>query len=417
MMRLTYLQFLLAVVIGSIVGCGPRAETQPVSGEAAREPQRSSDQVSTSSEDDVPETRVTTPPAPPLSLSVPAEPPKEFGDNDLSTFPTHVLAAAAKEYVGESNFDTAVQLQHWSVTNGDGDSGLYNLACYYSLADNVEGALYWLQMAAAKEGVDADWALRDSDLVNVRRDSRWNQMNQFLRQYNRYWQGSDHNETTLILPAGYQRSEALTAVVGLHGMGSRARHFVEDSFQELADSMHVAFVGVSGTVPRGPATFVWSEDPQLDLARIDAALAEVSDRLTVASGKVILFGFSQGAMMAAEIAARHPDRFAGALAMSPGGNGDPTTGSLGRLPAHAKQGYVCVCGADEHPGNVAMTKQYADDMRQLKARVEHHPYPNVAEHSFPPDFYERLPAWIAFISDPDATEVAKAESNPDSVDE
>lgn len=99
--------------------------------------------------------------------------------------------------------------------------------------------------------------------------------------------------------------------------------------------------------------------------------------------------------------------------MSPGGNGEPSTGSLTSAPAHARQGYVLVCGADEHPGNVRMTAEYAAHALRLQARVEHHPYPGMSEHAFPPDFLERLPAWIAFITDPSATEVAAAEPNPE----
>jgi predicted esterase len=145
--------------------------------------------------------------------------------------------------------------------------------------------------------------------------------------------------------------------------------------------------------------FAWSGDPQRDRERIEAALAELRDRLKPVQGKIMLFGFSSGAVIAVEIAARDPERFAGALVMSPGGF-EPATGKLAPSDSHGRQGYVMVCGADENPGNVEKAAVYARDMERLGARVFHHAYPDVSQHALAPDFQEQLPAWIGFMLDP-----------------
>ncbi|PHS15989.1 MAG: hypothetical protein COA78_04335 [Blastopirellula sp.] len=342
---------------------------------------------------------VTEAPLLSLQFKKPSTPNKKFEGNDLSTYDAKVLASEAYQSVLKKEYDKAVQFQYWSVANTDGEEGLYNLACYYSLKTDVEASFYWMKIAAQKEGVDADWAVDDPDLRSIRRDSRWPYVRQYLRKYNQYWSISDIQETTLIVPAGYDGISEIPVMIGLHGMGSRAKSFVDEDYQEYADELNIAFVGVSGTVPRGPTSFVWSEDHEKDLQRVNRALREVSDRLKPAKGKLILFGFSQGAMMSAEIAARHPDDYAGAIIMSPGGGFSPATGRLSAEEAHKRQGYIVVCGAEEHPGNVSNTRKYASHMKRLNARVKERLYQDVSDHAFPPDYYEQLPSWIEFILD------------------
>lgn len=341
---------------------------------------------------------------PTLAVSIPRPnaPSKLFGEHDLSVLDSGNLAGNALQYSNDGDYSDAVQLQYWSVMNSEESTGQYNLACFYSLAGDVESSLFWLQEAAEKQGVDAGWAGTDSDLANVRADSRWSQVMNFLQRYNDYWQVSDHHETSLIVLTGYMFGQPIPLVIGLHGMGSRAKSFVDEEFQTWADEMNVAFVGVSGTIPRGPTSFVWSEDPSKDLKRVLNAINEVSDRVTPKDGALVLFGFSQGAMMAAEIAARQPNLFCGALVMSAGGEGWPMVAEVSTDAKHQRQGYVVVCGAQEARGNVVMAKLYADQLSNLKSRVIHKPYAGVSDHSFPPDFNEMFRKWIRFIQDPSA---------------
>ena len=55
-----------------------------------------------------------------------------------------------------------------------------------------------------------------------------------------------------------------------------------------------------------------------DAAHIRRALAGLKDKLTVTPGQNVLFGFSQGAQMAFEVAFANPAEYAGAIVMSPG---------------------------------------------------------------------------------------------------
>jgi predicted esterase len=203
----------------------------------------------------------------------------------------------------------------------------------------------------------------------------------------------------LVLPEGYKKGTPIGVLVGLHGLGHRPDGFVdEDTYQSFADELNMAIVGVSGTVPTGRRSFVWSEDPPTDARQIRRALDDVSDRLTIKPGHLIAFGFSQGAQMGFEIAFQNPDEYLGAIVMSPG-----TTKRFFRLnkltpsPRNRRQAFVCLCGAEEAPGNVAFTREDAEFARKAGSRVELKLYEGMDRHAFPPDFAESLVRWARFI--------------------
>ena len=181
--------------------------------------------------------------------------------------------------------------------------------------------------------------------------------------------------------------------VWLHGFGADPEIA---GYQDLATELGIAFLGVSGTVPHGPSSFAWANDHAKDQRRIDAAFAEVEDRLKPEAGKIALFGFSQGAATSAELSALHPGRYAGAIVMSPGSQ-KPSW-----LPDAPKEGtdsltYVIACGAGEHPGNVKRSLFYARGLERLGAKVKQKLYAEQDRHTFPPDFEEMFPAWLKEI--------------------
>jgi predicted esterase len=288
-----------------------------------------------------------------------------------------------------------VQLQHWAVVKGDGS--LYDLARYYSLAGAVESAFYWLQRAALEEGVDAAHAGEDPDLIPLRMDSRWLAFSGFLTECNTYSAAGGPQDIVLILPKGYSKGPGIPVVVGLHDRGGNPKAFIGPAYQALADRLGVAFVGVSGALPRGKRSFAWSPDPAKNAARIDAALQGVADRLTVQPGRIVALGFAQGGQAAAEVAVRYPEKYAGAVVLSPGGLDQPRPEAFQARPGTEKQGYIVACGAKEHPDTVALTDEYALFLRRTGARVRQKAYEGVSEHALPPDYWEALPQWLGFI--------------------
>jgi predicted esterase len=337
----------------------------------------------------------------PLQLLAPLPPASNIGQTDLTKLDPRVLRATAHQFYEKGQYRLALQFQYQSVVKEQ--VGQYDLACYYARIGDVPGALYWLQDAAREDGVDVDHSSQDIDLVEVRKDPRWPKLRAYLRACQRYWESSGYSETSLVLPQNAASETPMRVFIGLHGFGHNAQEFVgAERYQALADQLGAAFLGVSGTRCRGKHTFVWSEDPAQDLARIDAALKEVAERLTPAEGQLVLFGFSQGGMVSAELAGRHPQRFAGAILLSPGSVSNLPDFQLAPQDENRRQGLVAVCGAGEHPSTVNRTKRYAVLYENQGRRVYLKLYPGMNQHTLPPDFSEKFPIWCKFVLDPAA---------------
>jgi pimeloyl-ACP methyl ester carboxylesterase len=394
------------LIFATLAGCQdqaapppPEAAPPPPEKAAIQEPAPKREQApkrEASSAGTMLEAKVTAKPKPPLTIQPPPPPPKIFQGKDLTQIKGSQLAGAALQLSNSKRYLDAVQLQYWSTVADD--DGRYNLACFEALAGDKDAAFYYLQEAAIKDGVDAEWAREDSDLVSLRSDPRWAQIRPYLDACGAYWAVSGHHQTLLALPDGYKAGTPIGALVWMHGRGSNPDGLLDD-LQRSANELGMAIVGVSGTVPRGLHSFVWSEDPIKDAERVRIALKEVSDRLTVKPGQLVLFGFSQGAQMAFEVAFRFPDEFRGAIVISPGTSKSVDLAGLVPGPKNQVQGFVCLCGAKELPGNVANTQQDYDFAKKAGSRIELRLQEGQERHSFPTDFAAKFAGWVRFVLD------------------
>lgn len=170
-----------------------------------------------------------------------------------------------------------------------------------------------------------------------------------------------------------------------------------EAMQKHADALGAVIVGFPATTDLGDDTQQWSEEPVADHAYIQARLKALAPKVNLDLKRVGLFGFSQGAMVAADLATLYPESYLGAILMSPGGMGGPKVSET-RLPRHSRQVYFCFCGADEHEGNVGLTKAYAAHLEQaLNSKVTLKLYEGVSKHTRPADFMEKFPAWMGAI--------------------
>ena len=169
------------------------------------------------------------------------------------------------------------------------------------------------------------------------------------------------------------------------------------ALQKHADKLGAVIIGFPGTTDLGDGTQQWSEEPGADHAYIQARLNAISKTNRIDLTRVGLFGFSQGAMVAADLATLYPESYCGAILMSPGGMGPPKVAET-KLPAHSNQVFYCFCGAQEHPRNVGLTKAYATHLdKVLGAHVTLKLYEGVSKHARPADFMEQFPDWMGAI--------------------
>jgi phospholipase/carboxylesterase len=140
--------------------------------------------------------------------------------------------------------------------------------------------------------------------------------------------------------AGDEPSSAQAAIIMLHGRGATA-----DSILNLATELEQSGFAFLAPQAAGNSWYPFSflapiEKNEPDMSSALAAVAGVLTRLEEAGippKQVILLGFSQGACLATEFAARHARRYGGVVGLSGGLIGPPGTprqygGSLAGTP-------------------------------------------------------------------------------------
>lgn len=143
-----------------------------------------------------------------------------------------------------------------------------------------------------------------------------------------------------VIRAGAPLGTARAAMILVHGRGASAEGMLglADAF-EARDIAYVAPQARSGSwYPQSFMAPIAQNEPHLSnaLKTLSDVVADV-ERQGVASNKIVLLGFSQGACLALEFAARNARRFGGIVGLSGGLIGPEGTprnyrGSLGGTP-------------------------------------------------------------------------------------
>jgi len=328
---------------------------------------------------------------PPFALKSPPPPARMYGDMDLSAMEPDELYRNADKLYRSGKYTQAAHFQHWYYQKTK--SGLYTLACFFGCANEVETSIFFLQETGLHEGCDPEWAAADNDLQFVHADPRWPKLKLFLDSCATYWRKSVKPQVPVVYPKSYKPGTPTSVMVGLHGLGDSSNNFVGDHYQELADELGIVIVGVSGTHANGPTSFSWSEHTQHDARHVLNALASV-DKLNIKKGRIGLFGFSQGAQMSFEIAAKYPAQFCGAIALSPGSQSRRGILRMKAVDENKNQHFIFIAGAGEHPSTVRAARHGNEWAEKSHAKSQLLIYEKQRTHAFPSDFNERIAPWI-----------------------
>lgn len=179
--------------------------------------------------------------------------------------------------------------------------------------------------------------------------------------------------------AGAPLAKARGAMILLHGRGATA-----ESILDLAD--FIPHPGLAYLAPQA-ADYAWypysfleplsRNEPYLSsaLATVDRLVAEI-EAAGIPAARIVLAGFSQGACLAAEYAARHAQRFGGLLIFSGGLIGPDGTprdypGSLDGTPA------LLGCSDADPYIPVGRVRQTATLFERMGAAVDLRIYPRM----------------------------------------
>ncbi|MCU0496070.1 MAG: alpha/beta hydrolase [Anaerolineae bacterium] len=129
------------------------------------------------------------------------------------------------------------------------------------------------------------------------------------------------HENTPVYQTGTKLQDAKSAMILIHGRGATAQSILELGNEWQTDRMAlIAPQAAGGTwYPNRFIAPIESNEPALSsgLAKIATLLTEIH-AAGIAPDQVILLGFSQGACLALEYAARNPQRYGGVIGLSGG---------------------------------------------------------------------------------------------------
>lgn len=181
------------------------------------------------------------------------------------------------------------------------------------------------------------------------------------------------------LTAGPQPEQADATLIFLHGRGATAENIL---------SLHeeINLPGLAAIAPQAahctwyPQSFlapIEANQPHLDsaLRRLESLVTGLLAR-GIQSEKIGLLGFSQGACLATEFAARHPRRYGAIIGLTGGLVGPPGTpreypGSLNDTPV-----FLGTSDPDPHVP-FERVQETADVLRRMGAKVELRRYPGM----------------------------------------
>jgi len=149
-----------------------------------------------------------------------------------------------------------------------------------------------------------------------------------------------------ILTAGPEPEKAAGTLVLLHGRNASAHDMIA-LYRELADERFAAMAPQAALNTWYPNSFlapIAANQPWLDsaLERVESIVAEVLAR-KVASKRIVVMGFSQGACLTLEFVARHPRRYGAIIGLTggligPAGTPRKYPGSLAETPVFLGSG-------------------------------------------------------------------------------
>jgi predicted esterase len=222
-----------------------------------------------------------------------------------------------------------------------------------------------------------------------------------------------------VVAAGRPAGEAAAAVILVHGRGATAESMLDlAAALERPDLAYLAPQAAADTrYPRSwyPQSFMAplaANEPGLSSAL--GVLAGLVERLAAAGvppARTVLLGFSQGACLALELAARQPRRYGGLIGFSGGLIGPPGTPRDGLGPAGAPgadppegplAGTPVFLGCSDRDPHVpkARVDETAEALARLGARVTERIYPGMG-HTVVADEIAVARAMLALLA-PDA---------------
>jgi predicted esterase len=189
------------------------------------------------------------------------------------------------------------------------------------------------------------------------------------------------HESMPVISTGAPLAQARAAMILLHGRGATAEDILTLSFDFAVPDI-AYFAPQAADYAWYPARFIepiQRNQPHLDsaLATVDALIKQIQATSTLGLAQIIIGGFSQGACLALEYAARNPARYGAVLAFSGGLIGE--TLEAQRYPADGFAGTPIFVGCSDIDPHIPLDRVQASakHLSGMGAQVTERIYPRM----------------------------------------
>jgi len=264
----------------------------------------------------------------------------------------------------------------------------YEIARLFTAWDEPELGQSWLERAVAG-GYWSEWRLqRDGVLAPLRTRPGFAELVQRARANYDAALPSLLGMTVVRRPAGSAPAEGWPLLVCLHGYGTDHNDLV--SVAEVAATEGFVAITISGYQPVSPGRHAWPNEGPAIATYIKEVLEPFRSDPDCDAERVFTTGFSQGGLVATYLVATEPERFRGALPISP-------AGPLSVPAPHAARPLFVLYGAAEGAGVHDNVRRFRAEFEQRggRVRVETH----AGGHELPAGWSDAVRRGLTFLRD------------------
>jgi len=281
----------------------------------------------------------------------------------------------------------------------------YNLACFYSLKNEKEAALFYLRRAAEnREYFPSNFEnqLRtDSDMNNIRDTEAFKEiLGTRSRPQPAVDDAAGADETVeftwkVTLPPSHDSGKATPLIVALHHYhGNMGR--TTERWQQAAAEVGAILLTPQGTVKLGDGMYHWGRDLDLVERNVMMAINKVMDEHKIDQRHIVLGGFSQGGWATWGIALRNPEAFCGIIPVC-GSARAVSDDAFNRDGVDKMRAWVML-GEDENSNVIDSNEGAAAKLRERGAKVKLKTYEGVG-HGYPVNRDVELIKALKFVMD------------------
>lgn len=294
----------------------------------------------------------------------------------------------------EAALSLAQQMLEVALPNARGPVH-YNIACLHALLGHKDEAFEALDRSVAAGMTDVSVYQRDPDLASLHDDPRWAALLGRLRELHETV-AIDPNAQTVrtYVPPGLPPDRPAPALVVLHPYGGNAEAFLAH-WKAASDDLGLVVIAPESPRVVSAEGFRWGSIAETE-AIVQAAIERTAKEHPIDTSRIVLAGFSQGGQRALDVGLRHPERFAGIVAIAAAG--------LHTIPPpKAPQGggprILLLVGQADRPEILRGNEQALLELKKAGYTVAGKMYPDLG-HALPPNTEAELTGALRWILQP-----------------